>query len=50
MVTTILSVKVIGFCSKHQTKEFPTPKKNGEIIKDKDICCVDCELNKEWKQ
>ena len=45
MSIKIISVKVIGLCSKHQTKDMPTPtNKFGERIPDNEIMCIECEL------
>ena len=44
MTTKIIDVKAVGFCSKHQQKDIDVLKyKDGTIIPDKDIDCVECK-------
>jgi hypothetical protein len=41
----IISVKVVGVCSKHATESNPAPKdKNGRQYDDEDIACIDCMI------
>ena len=50
MIVEILSVKVIGLCSKHQSKNMPTPiYKNGKVIPDKELECIGCNFEENKK-
>ena len=45
---TIVDVKVVGLCSKHKRDGFETPlNKDGSLVPDKDIACVECALLSE---
>ena len=50
MSTTILSVKVVGFCSKHRpNNEAPIKNKYDEVVPDKDIKCIECSFE-DWEE
>ena len=40
MGITIIDVKIVGFCSKHGGNLL---NKNGDVIPDKDIACIECD-------
>jgi len=54
MTTKILNAKIIGLCSKHRENKEKSIEdiltdKNGNIVQDKDIACIQCEFSEKFK-